>query len=193
MASPRPTCTTHPYSATRSQPRSLRCSVGTPTHVCALSASATTLPSWRSAPCDDSGRPSTGSTEHLHASDSRCCGLCMALVGINGSLAEYADSRSKPVGEAQPPDSFPIWDPSPRPDNRDKHSLSPSGYASGSGSSTSNESLWVWRSRSQMRWIAAQPACMTACLLIRQYVVCIDHSDYHDLLGEPNMRRCLDI
>lgn len=116
-----------------------------------------------------------------------------ALVGINGSLAEYADSRSKPVGEAQPPDSFPIWDPSPRPDNRDKHSLSPSGYASGSGSSTSNESLWVWRSRSQMRWIAVQPACMTACLLIRQYVVCIDHSDYHDLLGEPNMRRCLDI
>jgi hypothetical protein len=62
-----------------------------------------------------------------------------ALVGINGSLAEYADTRGKPVGEAQPPDGFPIWDPSPRPDNRDKCSMAPSGYASGSGSSSSND------------------------------------------------------
>ncbi|KAL5461103.1 hypothetical protein PMIN07_005474 [Paraphaeosphaeria minitans] len=62
-----------------------------------------------------------------------------ALVGINGSLAEYADSRSKPVGDAQPPDGFPIWDPSPRLDNRDKLSVAPSGYASGSGSSSGND------------------------------------------------------
>lgn len=62
-----------------------------------------------------------------------------ALVGINGSLAGYADPRGKPVGEAQPPDGFPIWDPLPDPGNRDKHSLPPSGYASGSGSSSSND------------------------------------------------------
>lgn len=62
-----------------------------------------------------------------------------ALVGINGSLAEYADSRSKPIGEAQPPDGFPVWDPIPRPGHRDKHSMAPSGYASGSGSSSSND------------------------------------------------------
>jgi len=32
-----------------------------------------------------------------------------ALTGINGSLADY--SRGKPVGESQPPDGFPIWNP----------------------------------------------------------------------------------
>lgn len=62
-----------------------------------------------------------------------------ALVGINGSLAEYADSRSKPVGDSQPPDGFPIWDPNAGSGHRDKNSMAPSGYASGSGSSSSND------------------------------------------------------
>jgi hypothetical protein len=31
-----------------------------------------------------------------------------ALVGINGSLEEYA--KGKPAGESQPPEGFPIWD-----------------------------------------------------------------------------------
>lgn len=62
-----------------------------------------------------------------------------ALVGINGSLAEYADPRAKPVGEAQPPDGFPIWDPAPESGDREKFSAAPSGYASGSGSSSSND------------------------------------------------------
>ncbi|PSN69300.1 hypothetical protein BS50DRAFT_550032 [Corynespora cassiicola Philippines] len=56
-----------------------------------------------------------------------------ALVGINGSLADY--SRGKPSGESQPPDGFPVWQPSPR----DKLSAAPSGYASGSGSSSSSD------------------------------------------------------
>ncbi|KAJ4291798.1 hypothetical protein N0V90_009693 [Kalmusia sp. IMI 367209] len=59
-----------------------------------------------------------------------------ALVGINGSLAEYADPRANPVGESQPPDGFPIWDPVPG--QRDKYSAAPSGYASGSGSSSNS-------------------------------------------------------
>jgi hypothetical protein len=56
-----------------------------------------------------------------------------ALVGINGSLTEY--SRGKPIGESQPPDGFPVWDPSPGA----KSSVAPSGYVSGSGSSSSND------------------------------------------------------
>lgn len=32
-----------------------------------------------------------------------------ALTGINGSLTDY--SRGKPMGESQPPDGFPIWNP----------------------------------------------------------------------------------
>lgn len=55
-----------------------------------------------------------------------------ALVGINGSLADY--SRGKPIGESQPPEGFPIWDPKPG-----EVSAAPSGYASGSGSSSSND------------------------------------------------------
>ena len=62
-----------------------------------------------------------------------------ALVGINGSLAEYADPRAKPVGEAQPPDGFPIWDPPLGNEQREKQSTAPSGYVSGSGSSSSND------------------------------------------------------
>ncbi|KAF1980179.1 hypothetical protein BU23DRAFT_3543 [Bimuria novae-zelandiae CBS 107.79] len=62
-----------------------------------------------------------------------------ALVGINGSLAEYANPLSKPVGEAQPPDGFPIWGPVPGPGHRDKSSVARSGYGSGSGSSSSND------------------------------------------------------
>lgn len=56
-----------------------------------------------------------------------------ALVGINGSLTDY--SRGKPVGESQPPDGFPVWDPSPGV----KSSVAHSGYVSGSGSSSSND------------------------------------------------------
>lgn len=62
-----------------------------------------------------------------------------ALVGINGSLAEYADKRGKPVGEAQPPDGFPIWDTGLAHEQREKASIAPSGYVSGSGSSSSND------------------------------------------------------
>lgn len=60
-----------------------------------------------------------------------------ALVGINGTLAEYADPRAKPIGESQPMDGFPVWDPVSEP-SRDKYSAAPSGYVSGSGSSSSN-------------------------------------------------------
>ncbi|KAI9848868.1 MAG: hypothetical protein M1837_006384 [Sclerophora amabilis] len=35
-----------------------------------------------------------------------------SLTGINGSLAQYG--RGKPTGESQPPDGFPIWDPTYR-------------------------------------------------------------------------------
>jgi hypothetical protein len=63
-----------------------------------------------------------------------------ALVGINGSLTDY--SIGKPIGESQPPDGFPIWDPSPPP-LRKEHSSAISGYVSGpgsgSGSSSSND------------------------------------------------------
>jgi hypothetical protein len=55
-----------------------------------------------------------------------------ALTGINGSLEEY--SRGKPVGESQPPDGFPIWNPG----SRDQASEAPSGYVSGTSSSSSN-------------------------------------------------------
>ncbi|KAF2637516.1 hypothetical protein P280DRAFT_482950 [Massarina eburnea CBS 473.64] len=54
-----------------------------------------------------------------------------ALVGINGSFAEY--SRGKPAGESQPPYGFPVWDPMPG----EKVPAPPSGYVSGSGSSSS--------------------------------------------------------
>jgi hypothetical protein len=56
-----------------------------------------------------------------------------ALVGINGSLADY--SQGKPIGESQPPDGFPVWDPSP---SLKKESSALSGYVSGSGSGSSS-------------------------------------------------------
>ncbi|KAF2475683.1 uncharacterized protein BDR25DRAFT_87759 [Lindgomyces ingoldianus] len=56
-----------------------------------------------------------------------------ALTGINGSLAEY--SRGKPIGESQPPEGFPIWAPESQP----KLSAAPSGYASRTCSSSSND------------------------------------------------------
>ncbi|CAI6337141.1 unnamed protein product [Periconia digitata] len=59
-----------------------------------------------------------------------------ALVGINGSLADY--TVGKPVGESQPPTGFPVWDPV---DGGQKLSLPrapSSGYVSGSGSSSGN-------------------------------------------------------
>jgi hypothetical protein len=63
-----------------------------------------------------------------------------ALVGINGNLTDY--SIGKPIGESQPPDGFPIWDPSPPP-LRKEYSSAISGYVSGpgsgSGSSSSND------------------------------------------------------
>lgn len=62
-----------------------------------------------------------------------------ALTGINGSLVDYA--RGKPVGESQPPDGFPIWNPLPDPNGFGGKQLSvaPSGYGSGSNSSASND------------------------------------------------------
>lgn len=51
-----------------------------------------------------------------------------ALTGINGSLADY--SRGKPIGESQPLDGFPIW----QPELGDYHSAAPSSHVSGSGS-----------------------------------------------------------
>lgn len=59
-----------------------------------------------------------------------------ALTGINGSLVDYA--RGQPVGESQPATGFPIWNPLPDPGSLGKHNTdTPSGYASGSGSSSS--------------------------------------------------------
>lgn len=62
-----------------------------------------------------------------------------ALTGINGSLVDYA--RGKPVGESQPPEGFPIWNPLPDPAfiGGKQHSAAPSGYVSGSTSSSSND------------------------------------------------------
>jgi hypothetical protein len=60
-----------------------------------------------------------------------------ALTGINGCLEEYA--RGTPVGESQPPDGFPVWNPLPDPNQFGKPSATPSGYVSGSGSSSSND------------------------------------------------------
>ncbi|RMZ73506.1 pas domain-containing [Pyrenophora seminiperda CCB06] len=61
-----------------------------------------------------------------------------ALTGINGSLVDYA--RGKPVGESQPPEGFPVWNPLPSPASFSKqHSAAPSGYVSGSNSSSSND------------------------------------------------------
>jgi PAS domain S-box-containing protein len=62
-----------------------------------------------------------------------------ALTGINGSLVDYA--RGKPVGESQPPDGFPIWNPLPDPNSLGGKQFSgtPSGYGSGSNSSSSND------------------------------------------------------
>lgn len=60
-----------------------------------------------------------------------------ALTGINGSLVDHA--RGNPLGEAQPPTGFPIWNPLPDPTFFGKHqSATPSGYGSGSNSSSSN-------------------------------------------------------
>lgn len=56
-----------------------------------------------------------------------------ALTGINGCLADY--SRGTPVGESQPPGGFPVW----LPEAHEKSSRAPSGYASGTGSSSSND------------------------------------------------------
>ena len=58
-----------------------------------------------------------------------------ALTGINGCLSDYG--RGSPVGESQPADGFPVWDPT----YREKHSAAPSGYVSansGTSSSSSN-------------------------------------------------------
>jgi hypothetical protein len=60
-----------------------------------------------------------------------------ALTGINGSLAEYA--RGSPVGESQPPEGLPIWNPLPDPNQFGKPSAALSGYVSGSNSSSSND------------------------------------------------------
>jgi hypothetical protein len=60
-----------------------------------------------------------------------------ALTGINGSLAEYA--RGTPVGESQPPEGLPVWNPLPNPHSLGKYSATPSGYVSGSNSSSSND------------------------------------------------------
>ncbi|KAL5117106.1 hypothetical protein ACEQ8H_004931 [Pleosporales sp. CAS-2024a] len=61
-----------------------------------------------------------------------------ALTGINGSLAEYA--RGTPIGESQPPEGLPVWNPLPDPNAFAKQSATPSGYVSGStSSSTSND------------------------------------------------------
>lgn len=60
-----------------------------------------------------------------------------ALTGINGSLVDYA--RGKPIGESQPPQGFPIWNPLPDPAALGKQkSATPSGYGSGSGSNSSS-------------------------------------------------------
>ncbi|KAF2489320.1 hypothetical protein BU16DRAFT_178580 [Lophium mytilinum] len=62
-----------------------------------------------------------------------------ALTGINGSLAEY--SRGKPVGDSQPPEGFPIWQPEGfGHDGAGMLPATPSGYhsaGSGSGGSVS--------------------------------------------------------
>jgi hypothetical protein len=60
-----------------------------------------------------------------------------ALTGINGSLAEYA--RGTPVGESQPPEGLPVWNPLPDPNQFGKPSATPSGYVSGSNSSSSKD------------------------------------------------------
>jgi hypothetical protein len=60
-----------------------------------------------------------------------------ALTGINGSLAEYA--RGTPIGESQPPEGLPVWNPLPNPNTFGKQSVTPSGYVSGSNSSSSSK------------------------------------------------------
>ncbi|KAF2196080.1 hypothetical protein GQ43DRAFT_452585 [Delitschia confertaspora ATCC 74209] len=50
-----------------------------------------------------------------------------ALAGINGRLADYG--RGRPVGESQPADGLPVWEP-----QQPKVSVAPSGYGSGSSS-----------------------------------------------------------
>jgi hypothetical protein len=60
-----------------------------------------------------------------------------ALTGINGSLVDYA--RGKPLGESQPPEGFPVWNPLPNPGFGKQLSAPPSGYVSGSNSSSSND------------------------------------------------------
>lgn len=63
-----------------------------------------------------------------------------ALTGINGSLAEY--SRGKPVGESQPPEGFPVWQPEGFGHNgAGMLPATPSGYGSGSGGSGSGGSV----------------------------------------------------
>ncbi|KAF1945009.1 hypothetical protein EJ02DRAFT_451853 [Clathrospora elynae] len=61
-----------------------------------------------------------------------------ALTGINGSLVDYA--RGNPIGESQPPEGFPVWNPLPDPAAFGKQqSAASSGYVSGSNSSSSND------------------------------------------------------
>lgn len=60
-----------------------------------------------------------------------------ALVGINGSLAEYSVGR--PSGDSQPPSGFPVWDPDGNGQKLSAPQRDPSsGYVSGSGSSSGN-------------------------------------------------------
>ncbi|KAI9821233.1 MAG: hypothetical protein M1827_003968 [Pycnora praestabilis] len=54
--------------------------------------------------------PAAGpTTEDFMNSIREVAVFAWSLTGINGSLAQY--SRGRPVGESQPPDGFPIWDP----------------------------------------------------------------------------------
>ncbi|KAI9691279.1 MAG: hypothetical protein M1820_009810 [Bogoriella megaspora] len=49
-----------------------------------------------------------------------------ALTGINGSLAEYG--RGNPIGESQPPDGYPIWNPDQSGHGQERrHAAAPNG------------------------------------------------------------------
>jgi hypothetical protein len=56
-----------------------------------------------------------------------------ALVGINGSLADYA--KGKPSGESQPPEGFPVWAHADSPFAQKLHHQD-TGYVSGSSGSS---------------------------------------------------------
>ncbi|KAF2002363.1 hypothetical protein P154DRAFT_147462 [Amniculicola lignicola CBS 123094] len=58
-----------------------------------------------------------------------------ALVGINGSLADKARGHGEPVGDSQPPDGFPVWEPEGL---HKRGSAAPSGYVSGTSSSSND-------------------------------------------------------